>query len=69
MSELTVRPIGQTDYDAWRPLWDGYNAFYEREGSTALDPKITKVARKPGQSAPAGTESATDTEKKPGESP
>lgn len=43
MSELTVRPIGQTDYDAWRPLWDGYNAFYGREGATVLPETITRT--------------------------
>jgi GNAT superfamily N-acetyltransferase len=25
----------------WRPLWDGYNAFYGRSGPTALDERIT----------------------------
>ena len=43
MSELTVRPIGQTDYDAWRPLWDGYNAFYGREDATALPDEVTRT--------------------------
>src|SRR3954447_18576128 len=36
-----VRPIRRDDYSAWRPLWDGYNAFYGREGATALDERIT----------------------------
>jgi GNAT superfamily N-acetyltransferase len=43
MSELTVRPIRPDDQAAWRPLWDGYNAFYGREGPTALDPEITRA--------------------------
>ena len=34
--DLTVRPILRSDYDAWRPLFDGYNAFYGRAGPTAL---------------------------------
>lgn len=38
---LVIRPIARDDYAAWRPLWDGYNAFYEREGLTALPPEIT----------------------------
>ena len=38
---LTVRPIARTDQAAWRPLWDGYNAFYGREGATALPEDIT----------------------------
>jgi GNAT superfamily N-acetyltransferase len=36
-----VRPVEEKDYDAWRPLWDGYNAFYGREGTTALPEAIT----------------------------
>jgi GNAT superfamily N-acetyltransferase len=38
---ITVHPVRDTDYPAWLPLWSGYNAFYGREGSTALDPEIT----------------------------
>jgi GNAT superfamily N-acetyltransferase len=40
---LTIRPILRSDYDRWRPLWDGYNAFYERLGSTALPEEITQA--------------------------
>jgi GNAT superfamily N-acetyltransferase len=36
-----IRPIGQTDYAAWKPLWDGYNAFYGRAKETALPQEIT----------------------------
>lgn len=36
-----VRPIRQADFDAWKPLWDGYNAFYGRHGATALADAIT----------------------------
>lgn len=39
----TVRPIRESDFDAWLPLWHGYNAFYGREGATALDPRITEL--------------------------
>ncbi len=38
---LTVRAVTRADYDDWLPLWLGYNAFYGREGETALDPAIT----------------------------
>ncbi|HTU81885.1 MAG TPA: GNAT family N-acetyltransferase [Candidatus Acidoferrales bacterium] len=38
---MEVRPIRQSDYEQWLPLWDGYNAFYGRSGATALDPAIT----------------------------
>jgi GNAT superfamily N-acetyltransferase len=41
--DVTVRPIAREDYAQWLPLWDGYNAFYGREGPTALDPKITEI--------------------------
>ena len=36
-----VRPIAREDYAGWRPLWDGYNAFYGRTGPTALAEQIT----------------------------
>ena len=41
MTPVTVRPVRASDYAAWRPLWDGYNAFYGREGETALPESIT----------------------------
>ncbi|MBI3374304.1 MAG: GNAT family N-acetyltransferase [Betaproteobacteria bacterium] len=37
-----VRPIRQSDYPDWRPLWDGYNAFYGRSDATALAEDITR---------------------------
>jgi GNAT superfamily N-acetyltransferase len=39
--DILVRPIAAGDAQAWRPLWDGYNAFYGRSGSTALDERVT----------------------------
>jgi GNAT superfamily N-acetyltransferase len=38
---LVIRPLAGADQAAWRPLWDGYNAFYGREGETALPEAIT----------------------------
>lgn len=38
-----IRAIRQADYDGWRPLWDGYNAFYGRSGATALRESITRM--------------------------
>ena len=38
---MIVRPIARGDYAQWRPLWDGYNAFYGRAGATALAEEIT----------------------------
>jgi len=40
---LTIRPIALEDYDAWLPLWDGYNKFYGRFGATALPAQITAM--------------------------
>jgi GNAT superfamily N-acetyltransferase len=40
---LEIRPIRRADYDGWRPLWDGYNAFYGRSGGTALPDAITQA--------------------------
>ena len=38
-----IRPIERTDFAAWRPLWDGYNAFYGRVGETALPEQVTSA--------------------------
>jgi len=38
-----IRPISRRDYDRWRPLWNGYNAFYGRSGPTALHEEITRA--------------------------
>ena len=40
---ITIRPVAQTDFDAWLPLWDGYNKFYGRHGATALPAGITRT--------------------------
>jgi GNAT superfamily N-acetyltransferase len=40
---LLIRPLREDDHDAWKPLWDGYNAFYGREGPTALPEAITQT--------------------------
>ena len=40
---ITVRALRETDFEAWLPLWNGYNAFYGREGATALDLEVTKT--------------------------
>lgn len=42
-TEITVRPIELQDRAAWVPLWAGYNAFYGRQGDTALAPHITEA--------------------------
>jgi len=38
---VQIRPIQPSDQERWRPLWDAYNAFYGRQGPTALPEYIT----------------------------
>lgn len=40
---IVVRPVVAADLPAWRRLWDGYNAFYGREGATALPEVVTRT--------------------------
>jgi GNAT superfamily N-acetyltransferase len=40
---ILVRPIGRSDYAGWRPLWEGYNRFYGRHGSSALCESISEA--------------------------
>lgn len=40
---MIIRFATKADYDQWRPLWDGYNAFYGRSGATALPDEITQT--------------------------
>ena len=39
---LLIRPVVPTDFAQWKLLWDGYNAFYGREGATALPDQVTQ---------------------------
>ena len=43
MSPVIVRPVEQADLPAWKPLWDGYKAFYGRTGKTALPDDVTRT--------------------------
>jgi GNAT superfamily N-acetyltransferase len=40
---VEIRPVERADFSAWQELWDGYNAFYGRSGTTALAPEITQM--------------------------
>jgi GNAT superfamily N-acetyltransferase len=40
---MQVRAIVQADFAQWKPLWDGYNAFYGRAGACALPESITQI--------------------------
>ena len=42
-NSLMIRAVNESDYAQWLPLWEGYNAFYGRQGETALDLKITQT--------------------------
>lgn len=39
-SPFVIREVTERDFLAWKPLWDGYNAFYGRSGATALPDDI-----------------------------
>ncbi len=40
-AELLIRPVQPDDFNQWKSLWDGYNAFYGRKDATALPDAIT----------------------------
>lgn len=42
-SGAIIRPVQPDDFDRWRPLWDGYNAFYKRVGPTAVPEHVTRM--------------------------
>jgi GNAT superfamily N-acetyltransferase len=41
--QITIRAAAKDDFPRWKPLWDGYNAFYGRTGQTALSPEVTQI--------------------------
>lgn len=38
-----IRPVCREDFAGWLQLWDGYNAFYGRAGSTALPLSVSEL--------------------------
>jgi GNAT superfamily N-acetyltransferase len=42
-SDVLIRSVRREDFNQWKPLWDGYNAFYGRKGATALPDEITII--------------------------
>lgn len=40
---ILIRPAEPGDFEAWKVLWDGYNAFYGRKDETALPAEITRM--------------------------
>ncbi|HEX4763057.1 MAG TPA: GNAT family N-acetyltransferase [Usitatibacter sp.] len=43
MPAFTIRAPRFADLEPWKVLFDGYNAFYGREGPTALAPTVVAV--------------------------
>ena len=43
MTAFTIRPVAREDFQTWKVLWDGYNAFYGRAGPTELPHDITQT--------------------------
>ena len=41
--QITIRAVAQADFSDWKVLWDGYNAFYGRQGETALPDAVTQT--------------------------
>jgi GNAT superfamily N-acetyltransferase len=41
--EIVIRRVHPSDFDQWKALWDGYNAFYGRKDSTALPDRTTNM--------------------------
>ena len=40
---IRIRAVQQNDFAKWKPLWDGYNAFYGRKEKTALPDAVTDM--------------------------
>lgn len=40
---ILIRPLHLSDFEQWKSLWDGYNAFYGRKDETALPDTITAM--------------------------
>lgn len=41
--DVIIRSVERSDFDQWLLLWRGYNAFYKREGPTAVPMEITQM--------------------------
>src|SRR5260221_876917 len=41
--DVSIRAVTRQEYEHGLSLWDGYNAFYGRSGTTALSPAITAM--------------------------
>jgi GNAT superfamily N-acetyltransferase len=41
--DIVIRAIQRDDFQQWKPLWEGYNAFYGRKGGTALPEAVSNM--------------------------
>ena len=41
--EVQIRAVRLGDFNQWKPLWNGYNAFYDRKDETALPDAVTQM--------------------------
>jgi GNAT superfamily N-acetyltransferase len=41
--KILIRAVERRDFPQWKPLWDGYNAFYGRKDDTALPEAVTAM--------------------------
>lgn len=41
-NEVLIRSVQSSDFNQWKLLWDGYNAFYGRKDETALPDEVTQ---------------------------
>ena len=41
--DILIRAVQREDFANWKPLWDGYNAFYGRKEETALPEATTSL--------------------------
>lgn len=41
--DLLIRDPARAEFDQWHALWDQYNAFYGRQGATALSDEIVQT--------------------------
>ncbi len=41
-NEVLIRSVQSSDFNQWKLLWDGYNAFYGRKDETALTDEVTQ---------------------------
>jgi GNAT superfamily N-acetyltransferase len=41
--DIRIRAVQKSDFASWKPLWDGYNAFYGRKQETGLPEATTRT--------------------------